>query len=272
MNNADASLMNTRMSARSSASDRAQAGFTLVELMVALAISLFLIGGLLTLVQAMKSTQGTQSGLSQLQDSERMAMTLLADVIQSAGYYPNPTTTTATTAFPIVAPFTYVGQSVIGSGGYLDTPIPDQTVTVRNATSGSDGIINCTGNTSAVAATFVNAFSLVADPTVAGTYDLTCTLTGSPAVTLVTGLTNMQIYYGVQTNPGVSNNSVDTYLDGNTVTADGYWPNVISVKIKLTFVNPLWGGNAGQTENLNMPQTISFERIINIMNKAGVST
>ena len=44
-------------------------GFTLIELMVAILIGLFLIGGLLTLVQAMKRTSTMQSGLSQLQDN-----------------------------------------------------------------------------------------------------------------------------------------------------------------------------------------------------------
>ena len=62
-----------------------QRGFTLIELMIALLIALFLIGGLLTLVQAMKSTSISQSGMSQLQDNERMAMTLMTDVIQSTG-------------------------------------------------------------------------------------------------------------------------------------------------------------------------------------------
>ena len=57
---------------------RPQRGFTLIELMIAVLIALFLSAGLLTLVQAMKATAGVQSGLSQLQDSERMAMTLIA--------------------------------------------------------------------------------------------------------------------------------------------------------------------------------------------------
>jgi Tfp pilus assembly protein PilW len=49
--------------------------------MISVLIALFLTGGLLTLVQAMKKTTSVQSGMSQLQDSERMAMTLMADVI-----------------------------------------------------------------------------------------------------------------------------------------------------------------------------------------------
>ena len=73
----------------------AQSGFTLVELMIAVTIALFLVGGLVTLVDGMKRAALSQDGMSQLQDNERMAATLMSDVIQSAGYFPNPTVNTA---------------------------------------------------------------------------------------------------------------------------------------------------------------------------------
>ena len=59
-----------------------QRGFTLVELMIAVVIGLFLVGGLLTLVQAMKRTTVSQSGLSQLQENERMAKLYKQHVLQ----------------------------------------------------------------------------------------------------------------------------------------------------------------------------------------------
>ena len=270
-------------------------GFTLVELMIAVTISLFLTGALLTLVQAMKSTSGIQGGLSQLQDNERMAMTLMTDVIQQAGYYPNPSLNTAVTEFPAVAPFAFAGQSIslnagqsfVGEGNYGDPPPPatSNSITVRYATGGTnvvapavpDNIINCSGNTSPNPTTFTNTFSVVADPSVAGTYDLVCQLQDSAAGTtnevyLVTGVTQLQIYYGVKTNTTINNNSVDAYLDANTVTAGNYWNNVISVKVTLTFVNPLYGNLAGQNTDPGTPQTISFMRVIDIMNKTGGAT
>ena len=141
-----------------------QRGFTLVELMIAVLIALFLIGGLLTLVQAMKSTSLNQNGLSQLQESERMAVTLMTDVIQSAGYFPNPLINTAASSFPVSAPFTTAGQTLFGSGNFTDAA-PGNSITVRYQTNGTasatpDSIINCLGNTSGVAATFVNTFSV----------------------------------------------------------------------------------------------------------------
>ena len=47
---------------------RRQRGFTLIELMIALLIGLFLLGGLMTLVQDNRRSFSTQNQLSQLQD------------------------------------------------------------------------------------------------------------------------------------------------------------------------------------------------------------
>ena len=55
------------------------------------------------------------------------------------------------------ANFTYAGQALVGTGAYA---AGTNVVASRYATTGADNIINCTGNTSAVAATFVNTFSL----------------------------------------------------------------------------------------------------------------
>ena len=164
----------TQMPPRSPTLSSRQRGVTLIELMIAILIGLFLTGALLTLVQAMKSRPSmTQGGLSQLQDNERMAMTLIADVIQSAGYYPQPSppVNTAATMFPIVAPFNLTGQTgqaIVGTGNWTDPP-PGNTISVRYVSGGSgapafDNTINCTGNPVAAQTTFVNNFSLAADP------------------------------------------------------------------------------------------------------------
>jgi len=238
----------------------AQRGFTLVELMIAVLIALFLIGGLVTLVGAMKITFANQNGLSQLQESERMAMTLMTDVIESTGYFPNPLINTATSSFPVTGAFTFAGQALVGTGTYANKTPGVQTITVRYLTTGLDNVINCTGNTSSVgAATFVNTFSI----DVNGNLNCTLVINGvaQAAIPLISGLNSMQIYYGVQTNAALSNNSVDTYMDANAVAAGPYWSNVKSVKITLTLVNPL----AGQQP------FITFTRVIDVMNKTGVT-
>jgi type IV pilus assembly protein PilW len=246
-------------------------GFTLVELMIALLIGLFLIGGLVTLVQAMKRTTVNQGVLSQLQDNERMAMTLITDVIQSTGYFPNPTINTAVSSFPVVGSFTFAGQSLVGQGTWTNVTPGNNQISVRYLTAGTtapanDNTINCTGNTSTVAASFTSTFSVDANN------NLVCSLVVNAAaplvVPLVSGIKSMQILYGVQTNAAALTNSVDTYLDAAGVAAGSYWNNVFTVKITLNFINPLFG-QPGQS--LALP-TIAFTRVIAVMNKTGVTT
>ena len=253
-----------------------QRGFTLIELMVAVLIGLFLIGGLLTLVQAMRRTFTMQNGLSQLQDNERMTTSLLTDVIQSTGYFPNPLVNSASTEFPVTGSFTTAGQALVGSGAYGALP-PGDSISVRYATAGGDNVINCGGGTSAVSATFTNTFSVDAfgnlncalSVNVAGTItNSTIQLISGQVVNglVVSGVTDLQVYYGVQTNTAAPVGSVDTYLDANGVTAGNYWGNVISVKLTLTYVNPL-SGQAGQTAT-----TVPFTRVVDVMQKTGVTT
>jgi type IV pilus assembly protein PilW len=252
---------------------RAQHGFTLIELMISILIGLFLAGGLIALVGGMKRTSTQQTGLSNLQDSERLTMTLLTDVIQSAGYFPNVAgvgSTTPALAFPAAAltqpaAATFAaGQAIVGTGAYTD-PAPGNSISVRYASAPNDNVINCNGNsnTSGVTANYINTFSIDANA------NLTCLLTINgviqPVVKLATGISSMQIYYGVKTN-GTTTNSIDTYLDAASVTASSLWSNVMSVKILVTFTNPL-ANQPGQTAS-----TIPCERVIAVMQKSGVIT
>ena len=243
-----------------------QRGFTLIELAVALLIGLFLIGGLLTLVQAMKRTSSVQSGMSQLQDSERLAMQLITDVVQTTGYFPDPVNNTASSEFAAAGSFVQ-GQALSGTGTASGTGAGD-TISVRYATSGGDNVIDCSGNTRTTATSLTNTFSVDANN------NLQCTLTvgtgTSTTFPLVSGVTNIAILYGVQTNSTSGNNSIDAYLTASQVTAGNYWPAVISVQVALTFTNPLYGTGNGQTTQAS--PTITFRRVIDLMNKAGVNT
>jgi type IV pilus assembly protein PilW len=241
---------------------RQQRGFTLVELSIAVLIGLFLLGGLLTLVQDMRRTFGAQNQLGQLQDSERLAMTLIADVVQAAGYYPDPTQQIPTLIFPGNAPFVSVAaQTIAGTGNLV---APGDSISVRYLTAPNDGVINCVGgtNTFGVPTIFINTFRVVAN----ATQDLQCTFNGGKPVTLVSGVKNLQILYGIKRLPiGVgATNNVDTFATwGQMVGPD--WGHVICVKVTLTFTNPL-AAQAGQ------PPTIAFTRVVNVMNRAGVNT
>jgi len=83
-----------------------QLGFTMIELMVALLIGLFLMGGLMTLLQNNRKAFSSQSALAQLQDSERLAMSMMTGIIQQAGYFTDPTINSPSTALLAAGAFT----------------------------------------------------------------------------------------------------------------------------------------------------------------------
>jgi len=233
-------------------------GFTLVEILIALLIGLFLMVALITIVQANRTVFGNQNKLAQMQDSERMAMTMIADVIQSAGYFPDPTTNTLATSLTAAAPFA-AGQAI--SGIYSGAPPGDQ-IYVRYMTAGGDNILNCSGQSNPVGnpnTLYVNWFQVV------GT-QLICTMNGTQ-YNLVNGVTNLTILYGVKANAAALGNNVDTYMNASQVTAASLWDSVISVQVQMTFTNPLYVASQ-PTNAVNQP-TITLQRVVGVMNQSG---
>ena len=223
--------------------------------MVALLIGLFLLGALLIIVQTNKRVFVNQNQLAQLQDGERMALTVISDVMQSAGYFPDPTTNTLAMTLTQSLPFA-VGQSVYGvSSG---TPAGDQ-LYVRYMTTGGDGILNCSGQSNPIGGPntlYVNLFQVLNG-------QLVCTMNGTQ-YNLVSGVTNMAIQYGVKANAVAPGNNVDTYMTAAQVDAAGLWDNVIAALVQVTFTNPMYvPGQTGQ------PPTVSIQRVISVMNQTG---
>ena len=65
---------------------RIQKGLTLVEIMVALTISLVLLGGIIKIFQSAKQSYQIQQGLSRVQESARMITDIMIRDISSSGY------------------------------------------------------------------------------------------------------------------------------------------------------------------------------------------
>jgi type IV pilus assembly protein PilW len=232
-------------------------GVTLVELLIAVAMAVFLLAGLFTIVFSTRRVYASQNLMAQLQDNERMAMTMISDVVQQAGYYPDPTQYTQTGSFPVSGAFATVGQSVVGT---YSAAAPGDTITVRYMTASGDLMINCTGGTNSSGATqlYVNQFLIDASGYLA------CSLNGAANVELVSGLQNMSILYGVKTDFTFDNGAPDSYMNASQMSAIN-WMNVITAKITLTFVNPL-ASQPGQ------PATIVFQRVVAVMHETGVTT
>jgi type IV pilus assembly protein PilW len=254
---------------------RRERGFTLVELMVTVAIALFLLTGLTKVMQTVRQANLTQQALQNLQDEQRFAMTVLTDIIQQGGHYPNATGQTQGSALGAAAAPSagqvalVAGQAFDGFhslGGYPATP---DSLTVRYMTGGNDGVIMCDGSTNTVAGSLTletNVFTVVPP---AGTTpgQLLCSVNGATAVPLVNGVQTLEVFYGVNRNAPTLNYNVDTYLTADQMNAGlqagGDWMNITSVRIVLTFTNPL-ANQPGQ------PPTLVFERIVAVMGRAGV--
>ena len=236
-----------------------QRGFTMIELMVALVIGLFLLGALSILAFDNKRAFTGQNYLAQLQDNERLASTIMTDVIQTAGYYPSPQANTAVTMMPAV-PGMVAGQSMLGATG--------DAITVRYATNFKDGVILCNGSDNETGATnyFANTFSVNASN------QLVCSLStgGGAAVTypLVNNVSSLSILYGV--NSAGTGNNVDAYMTTAQVIAANAWNSVMSVQITINFINPLAPATNKQQGQGTQPATIAFKRAVALMNKTGI--
>jgi type IV pilus assembly protein PilW len=253
-----------------------QRGFTLLELMIAMTIGLFLAAGLITVVQTNKVVFLNQNQLEQMQDSQRMAMTMMTDVIQSAGYFPQPWSnsqgggnTLSGTLLAASGTFGTFSDTQAITGQFNAAP-PGDTITVRYMTAPQDGILNCSGlsNTNAVGGAnvlYYNTFAVVPGPNgTGGQLDCTVTVGGTPTVyQLVNGVTSLSVMYGVKTLLGAPGNNVDTYKNASQMSPTD-WQNIISVQILLTFLNPLYTG-AGQGQQ----QFITIQRVVDIMSQAG---
>lgn len=265
-------------------------GYSLIELLVAIVIALFLIGGVIIIEQSVHTSYADHTGLQKLDDEERFTMTLLTEVVQSAGYYPDPATNSIVTAFPAqntTAPdaagdaltFTtgqtlyglHTTKSVGGQTNSLDT------LAVRYMTASGDGIPLCDGtsNTSGGNLVYTNYFYIQSapnpDPSKPADSFLYCALEAGNAwsattpVQLEKNVEFMQIDYGLHVPTGQiatpGDYAVNVYVPAGDMKSTD-WSEVSAVRITVTFVNPLQS-EAGQ------PKTVTFTKVIDIMGRAG---
>jgi len=263
-----------------------QRGFSLIELSIAMLIALFLLGGLVTLVIGTRRTSSTQTALSQLQDNQRIAMTLMTNIVQKAGYFPDPTIQTLALSFPaepVLAGYTLPSGQVLG--GTYNAGAPGDTLLVRFLAPKLDStsnpvIVSCAGQSNTGASTgvwYTNAFQIGTDAS--GTSWLQCLVrtsgTGNTlTINLIPNVTQISVLYGVAASTAGDDYSVVQYMNATQVQGTNNWLNITAVKISLTFQLPAYGTTGGQMTNCATTPTCTsvFTRVVPVMSRTGVDT
>ena len=117
-----------------------QRGYTLTEVMEAITLAVFLLMGLFSILQQTRNTSNETTGLSQLQDDERVAMTILTDTIQQAGYTPSASGSLQN-MFVADGTFANQGQLFVAGPG----AVAGDRLTLRYVLGANDTALTCLG-------------------------------------------------------------------------------------------------------------------------------
>ena len=196
-----------------------QHGLTLVEILVALVISLFLLAGLLQLFVSTRQSSRIQENLSRVQENGRFAIEYVSRVVRLAGYRSRDTIEQEKSfreAFGVNA----------FQGGTQDG-VEFITVRFEGENAGDGQIRNCLNQ-------IINASSVSSDTLRISGNTLQCqavTPLGGVAQTqpIVDDVESMQILYGER---------VDTMMRYVPAASVSNWNNVFSVRITLTLRTP----------------------------------
>lgn len=232
-------------------------GFTLVELMVAMLIGIFLSMALTGIYVSLKRSFFSEDSIVNTQENQRLALSMLTNSIQSAGYFPDPLGSDSVTAFAADTPdtpFTTAGQVIHGTSG------DQESISVRYLTQPNDGILNCTGaeNDTGANAIFTNTFSV--NPS----HELVCESSTNGgdgnSVVLARNISKLEFQYATDSD---SDGVVDAYLDADGVdgAAEAGWNRVHAVRIEITLMDTI---NKAESENKAMPKAVTH--YVNLMN------
>ncbi|WP_426207562.1 PilW family protein [Massilia sp. TWP1-3-3] len=234
---------------------RAQQGFGLVEMLISLTIGLVLLLGLSTILISMTRTAELRGKMAELQGAQRMALSLAGNALRYAGAFPYSPLDTPATRFPAASPFG-AGQSLVGTEGGTNS----DTVSVRFVASATTTSSQGCSAKLVPGHSYTDVFSIVNGYLHCDETDTTDSKTIK--VDLIAGLTKMDIMYGVDKPKAgadeTKSGSVTQYLSATDVASPkDYWDDVKTVKLTLTFTNPLANDPGNQ-----QPPTVSITQTI----------
>jgi len=214
-------------------------GFSLVELMVALVIGLILLGGVMQVFIGNRNSHRFQQALSELQDNARFGLEYLVRTARLAGYQGDSPgqwvlgPLTPSNGGPAI---TGIDNDVIAGNGILDG---SDSVTVAFGGSADGFIKDCAGAAVAAGAVASSTFA------VSETGELQCSTDGGTTwSTLVGGVQDMQIQYGLDTD---GNQTANSYVTAGNVGAD--FESVVSMRVALLLRSTVGNLNLGVDDN-----------------------
>ena len=206
-----------------------QNGFTLIEIMVALALSLILMAGVIQVYLSSKESFRIQNQLNEFQENQRIAIAFLQNSIRLAGNF-SDIPQSSLPANPI---------AIVNAGTTNGNGTDSDTITVQFASP-----VDCLGqNTAAANGIATNSFSVINN-------QLVCTGVNNNPQPIISNVENMQILYGVDsvtTNDDVP--IADEYLPASAALN---FSRVVSVRISILFRSsePIRTTGIQQTFNL----------------------
>ena len=250
------------------------AGFTLLELLVAMSLGLFLMAGLIQVLLANSEIFRVQENSSRMQEDGRFATTVLNNAVSLTGYredaslamnsqfpsyntLPNPPVQTF-----LAAEVVNGADNDIGGGNNIKDGT--DTIAIRYRSDGA--IRDCLGSMVGNGLMSVNRFYVDDDDTLNCRSDVYNPSTGVAVRTatqpLIDNVEDMQIRYGMSTGDVFHDVAAECYLDASVAIGNGAdctslnFAQVVSARISLL----LHSGDDDLTPD-NAAQTYSFEGV-----------
>jgi len=257
---------------------RRAAGFTLLELLVAMSLGIFLMAGLIQVLLANREIFRVQENSSRMQEDGRFATVVLNSAVSLTGYREDASLTMST-QFPSYTTLAnppaqaFLAAEVVNGtdndvGGGDNIKDGTDTIAIRYRSDGA--VRDCLGSVVANGLMSVNRFYVDDDDTLNCRSDIYNPATGVAVSNfsqpLIDNVEDMQIRYGMSTGSVFHDVGAECYVDPSVGIGAGTdctslnFAQVVSVRISL-----LLHSNDDNLTPDNTPQTYSFEGVNNVL-------
>jgi type IV pilus assembly protein PilW len=249
-------------------------GFTLLELLVAMSLGIFLMAGLIQVLLSNREVFRVQENSSRMQEDGRFATVVLNNAVSLTGYREDASLTMAS-QFPSYTTLanppaqTFLAAEVVNGtdndvGGGDNIKDGTDAIAIRYRSEGT--VRDCLGIVVANGLMSVNRFYVDDDDTLNCRSDVYNPSTGVAVRTatqpLIDNVEDMQIRYGMSTGDVFHDVAAECYLDASVAIGNGAdctslnFAQVVSARISLL----LHSGDDDLTAD-NAAQTYSFEGV-----------